>query len=147
LGVTINGGVENVAFSGGTALASGTIINSGGALNVSSGGIASAATVGSSGHEVVLSGGTMAGAVLSGGGELTLDASALISGGVVFAGSAGSVNILQISGATIPSGLVLSSFVSGDIIDLASVALDSGGTTLVSGSTLTVVENGQSYTL
>jgi hypothetical protein len=42
---------------------------------------------------------------------------------------------------------VLSNFTSGDVVDLASVAFDSSGTATLSGSTLTIVESGQSYTL
>src|SRR5262249_48587182 len=126
----LGGGRENV--SGGLAI--NDLVLSGGTLTASSGGAASAATVGSSGLEVVPSGGTMGGATLSGGGEMTLSSGAVVSGGVVFAGSAGSVNILQFSGSTIPAGLVLSHFVSGDVIDLASIAFDSGGTTSISGN-------------
>ena len=86
------------------------------------------ATIDSGGLEIVSAGGVMSGATLSGGGELTLAAGALVSGGVVFAGSSGSVNTLQIGGTAIPGGLVLSGFTLGDVIDLASIAFDSSAT-------------------
>jgi autotransporter passenger strand-loop-strand repeat protein len=113
---------------------------------VEAGGVASSTTVASGGFEFVSSGGTMGGAMLS-GGELTLSAGTVVSGAVVFAGSAGTVNVLQISGSSIPAGLVLSHFGGGDVIDLASIAFDSGGTATLSGTTLTIVESGHSYTM
>jgi autotransporter passenger strand-loop-strand repeat protein len=99
-------------------------VSSGGGLTVSSGGGESLGTVASGGLETVQSGGTMGGVTLSGGGELTLSAGAVVSGGVVFAGAAGSMNIVEIGGSSIPAGLVLSNFTSGDVVDLASIAFE-----------------------
>ena len=42
---------------------------------------------------------------------------------------------------------MLSGFAPGDIVDLASIAFESSGTATLSGTTLTVVESGQTYAL
>jgi autotransporter passenger strand-loop-strand repeat protein len=145
VGAIVSGGGFEAVFAGGTA--TGAVISNGGSDTVSAGGVAINTTVDSGGLEVVQSTGTMAGATLSGGGELKLKPGALVAGGVVFAGSSGSVNVLQIGGTSIPAGLVLSGFTSGDVVDLTSIAFDSGGSAILSGTTLSVTESGQTYTL
>ena len=120
-----------------------------GGMVVSSGGVVSNATI-THGFINVSSGGILSGSVTLNGSNsnLTLNRNAVVSGGVVFAGPIVPSNFptLQISGATIPTGLVVSGFTLNDAIILASVPFDSGGTTAILGSTtLEVTENGSSY--
>src|SRR5262249_21772828 len=77
------------------------------------------------------------------GGQLDLFTGAQVSGGVVF----GTGGTLLIGGSTIPANLVISNFAIGDVIDLASIAFSSSGTTSTSGNVLTISEGRQTHNL
>jgi autotransporter passenger strand-loop-strand repeat protein len=139
---TVSGGYIQADVGG---FVSGTTVSSGGRIYVS--GLADATIVSSGGSGYINPGGTISGATLQDAGILTLAAGAVVSGGVVFAGSAGHQNLLQIGGSAIPAGLVLSNFALGDVVDLTSVTFSSTGSITTSGSSLTISENGSSYVL
>jgi glycosyltransferase involved in cell wall biosynthesis len=104
--------------------ASGTQVDSGASLFVSSGGVA--------GHTVI-SGGIM---------ELTIGGFA--DDAITFAGATGT---LQIDDTTMPDSTI-SGFQPGNMFDLAGVAFDpSGSADLLSGNVLRVSEGGQHYDL
>jgi hypothetical protein len=86
----------------------------------------------------VSSGGALGGTTIVDGGLLVLSSGAT-GAGVMFANP----TTLQIGGTSIPSGLVISGFAVGDVIDLTSIAFSSSGTTSVAGSVLTISEGGK----
>ncbi|MGI4795415.1 MAG: Hint domain-containing protein [Janthinobacterium lividum] len=126
-------------YSGGSLIVSGglttgTVISNGGSEIVSSGGTDSGSVVSSGGVETVMSGGT-ATTVTIAGGTLDLQTGSTASGTISFA--SGTAGTLEIDGTTMPTATI-SGFVSGDVIDLTSVAYKAGDTVSISGTTLTL---------
>jgi autotransporter-associated beta strand protein len=135
-GIVSDSGSINFNLSGSDAF-SGTLAGSG-SLNIEGGGT------------LVMSGGdAFTGTNTINGGTLELtSASAAGTGPIIFASNGdGSPQTLQIDGSTMPAN-VISGFVGGDTIDLASVSFVSGGSASIrSGNVLQVVESGQTYDL
>ena len=122
-------------------LAVGTIVKF--QQEVASGGTTSATTIDADGVTIVSSGGVIKGLTdLS--GILVLESGAKISTEVEF----GDGGDLIISGQTVSAGLLLDAFDETDYIDLASVPFVPGGTaSIISGSTLDILEAGKHYDL
>ncbi len=93
----------------------------------------------------LLSGATIVSPTISGlGAVLNLLSGAIVSGGISFAGSGGQ---LRIAGSAMPSSTI-TGFVSGDTVDLTSIAFDSAGTAILgSGNVLHITESGTIYNL
>ena len=170
-GTSVNSsGVETISSGGSDTLAT---INDGGIQQILSGGSASGTVVNDPGIQVVSLGGSATGAVLSGGEQdvygsatsTTVDSGgglqvvegggaasgATINGGVEYVVSGGSAaNVAFGSGdgtlnLEAPSGLTgtISNWQIGDTIDFVDTSVTSAG---ISGSTLSVTADGQTYT-
>jgi autotransporter passenger strand-loop-strand repeat protein len=138
--ITISSGGSETISGGSTS--SDTVLT-GGSLTVSSGGAVGPGTV-NSGTETVFSGGEVVSPSINGSGVLGLSSGAVVSGGITFSGSGGE---LEIAGTAMPSSTILG-FVSGDTIDLTSIAFDSTGfAVLTTGNVLEVTEGGTTYDL
>ena len=132
------GGILEVASGYGL---SGYEVSTGVTLEVASGGTASASKIDSGGTAIVLSGGSIGGAAFIAGGTLLLRANAA-GGSVDFEGG----GTLEITGGSIPAGLVVSGWTPGAVLDLSAVAFSSSGTAqLGSGNVLQVTEGGSTY--
>ena len=144
----ISGGAQRVE-AGGTAISTTVGVDSRGDVGEQDVyGLASGTTI-SGGTQLVESGGTAIDVAIRGGGvginggTLVLASGAVVSGQVAFTGG----GTLEILGSAMPTAII-SGFLIGDAIDLASVASGSGGNVvLTSGNVLDVVEGGSTYVL
>ncbi len=158
------GSIENV-YAGGVA--SGSIINSGGAQAIYSGGVASGTIINSAGIESVLSGGTAINTLVNAGGVETVSlggstANVSVAGTETVSGTASNTTILSggveevtsggnASGVTIQSGgtLVLddgstASGITANVgaqIDIANVSYDSGDQVSIDANNVMTITN------
>ncbi len=133
-GATINSGLEIVS---GGAFASGTVINSGGNLDVFGSASETNATIGLGGFEYVA--GTASDDLIA-GGRLEVASGGVYSGTVSFGGPHGTLQIDQQAAFT----GVVSGFAIGDLVEFAGVGYTSGDFATVSstgsGNSLVTVE-------
>ena len=155
IGTTVSGSfTSNMFFSTeqlwSGASASNTSMTAGAGLVVNSGGTdLGGSIITDGGGEAIFSGGTLFGTTtVSGVGIVQVDAGATISGGIAFTAPQLLAAALQITGSSIPTGLLIADFNLGDIIELNGINFDPTGSATVSGgSTLDVREGGSDYNI